>query len=71
MNEGFTEDDLLKVIDIKSKTWLHDPEMNKYLRPQTLFGNKFEGYLNQKIKGGSSNVFLDIMKNDYDNRTNY
>ena len=24
--------------------------MNKYLRPETLFGTKFEGYLNQQVK---------------------
>ncbi|MBF6841886.1 hypothetical protein HN289_19720, partial [Acinetobacter baumannii] len=27
-------------------------EMNIYLRPETLFGTKFEAYLNQKPKGG-------------------
>ena len=25
--------------------------MNKYLRPLTLFGTKFEDYLNEKVKG--------------------
>ena len=25
--------------------------MIKYLRPETLFGNKFDGYLNQKTAG--------------------
>ena len=24
--------------------------MDKYLRPETLFGSKFEGYLNEKTK---------------------
>lgn len=70
INNGFTIDDFKKVIDKKSQEWL-GTDFEKFLRPETLFGNKFEGYLNQKIKGGSSNVFLDIMKNDYDNRTNY
>ena len=28
--------------------WLHDEKMETYLRPETLFGTKFEGYLNQK-----------------------
>ena len=70
INNGFTLEDFKKVIDNKSKEWL-GTDFEKFLRPETLFGNKFEGYLNQKIKGGSSNVFLDIMKNDYDNRTNY
>lgn len=36
------------MIDIKTAEWLHNPKMNKYLRPETLFGTKFESYLNQK-----------------------
>lgn len=46
--EKFTVDDFKKVIDIKTAEWLHDPKMNKFLRPETLFGTKFESYLNQK-----------------------
>jgi uncharacterized phage protein (TIGR02220 family) len=46
LNEKFTEYDFKKVIDIKSKEWLNT-DMSKYLRPETLFGNKFESYLNQ------------------------
>ena len=47
-NEGFTLEDFKKVIDNKSKEWLGDPKYENYLRPETLFGNKFEGYLNSK-----------------------
>ena len=47
-NEGFTLDDFKKVIDNKTAEWLNDPNMSKYLRPETLFGTKFESYLNQK-----------------------
>lgn len=47
-NQGFDVDDFKKVIDIKTGEWLNDPKMSKYLRPQTLFGTKFEGYLNQE-----------------------
>lgn len=49
MNEGFVVDDFKKVIDIKAKQWINDPKWNKFLRPETLFGNKFEGYLNEQI----------------------
>ena len=49
--EGFTVDDFKKVIDIKTSEWLNDANMQKYLRPETLFGTKFEGYLNQSIGG--------------------
>ena len=46
--EGFSIDDFKKVIDKKSQDW-KGTEWEKYLRPETLFGTKFEGYLNQKI----------------------
>lgn len=49
IKDGYSLADFKKVIDIKSKQWKNDSEMNKYLRPETLFGNKFEGYLNEKI----------------------
>ncbi|MFT8928349.1 MAG: conserved phage C-terminal domain-containing protein [Sporolactobacillus sp.] len=48
LHEGFTILDFKKVIDKKTSQWLDDPKMNKYLRPETLFGPKFEGYLNEK-----------------------
>jgi uncharacterized phage protein (TIGR02220 family) len=49
LNEGFTEEDFKKVIDVKSDQWLNNIEMKGFLRPETLFGNKFEGYLNEYI----------------------
>lgn len=49
LNEGFLVSDFLKVIDIKTIEWL-STEMERYLRPETLFGTKFESYLNQKAK---------------------
>lgn len=50
VNEGFLLEDFKKVIDIKASEWLNS-EMAKYLRPETLFGTKFESYLNQKNTG--------------------
>lgn len=44
--EGFTLDDFKTVIDGRVKAWANDPKMSEYLRPQTLFGTKFESYLN-------------------------
>lgn len=46
-NDGFRLDDFKKVIDTKSRDWLKNKDMNKYLRPETLFGTKFETYLNE------------------------
>ena len=50
INEGFILDDFKKVIDIKTEEWIDDKKMCKYLRPETLFGNKFESYLNQEYQ---------------------
>lgn len=47
LNEKFTVDDFKKVIDNKHSAW-KGTDMEKYLRPETLFGTKFEGYLNEK-----------------------
>ena len=47
LNEGFTEDDFYTVIDVKNAEWGNDARMSQYLRPETLFGTKFESYLNQ------------------------
>nr|UVX49669.1 MAG: hypothetical protein [Bacteriophage sp.] len=49
LKEGFTVDEIKLVIDKKCADWLHNPAMVEYLRPETLFGNKFESYLNAKV----------------------
>lgn len=46
-NEGFRLEDFEKVIDVKTSQWKDDPKMDKYLRPETIFSPKFEGYLNE------------------------
>jgi phage replication O-like protein O len=46
-NEGFRLDDFQKVIDVKCGQWKNNADMVAYLRPQTLFGTKFESYLNE------------------------
>ena len=50
-NEGYTLDDFYDVIDNKWKDW-KNTEWQKYIRPETLFGNKFENYLNTKTFRG-------------------
>ena len=47
LDDGFTVDDFKQVIDKKSRQWLNDNRMCKFLRPKTLFSGKFEGYLNE------------------------
>lgn len=48
LNEKFTVEDFKVVIDKKVSDW-KGTEWEKFLRPETLFSNKFEGYLNQNI----------------------
>lgn len=54
INEKFTEEDFFTVIDNKTSKWLRDPKMCEYLRPETLFGTKFESYLNDTGGGNGS-----------------
>jgi uncharacterized phage protein (TIGR02220 family) len=62
MNDGFSVDDFKQVISIKSQNWLGG-KMEQFLRPETLFSNKFESYLNEKVVNNSPNSNL---KNAYD-----
>lgn len=48
LKDGFTVDDFRTVILKKVYDW-SNTENDIYLRPETLFGTKFEGYLNQKV----------------------
>jgi len=45
--EGFTQEDFYEVINKKAFEWKSSPNMSKYLRPETLFGVKFDRYLNE------------------------
>lgn len=45
--EGYRLQDFKKVIDNKCFSWGNDPKMSQYLRPETIFGPKFDGYLNE------------------------
>ena len=63
MNDQFTIDDFKAVIDKKVKGW-KGTEWEKFLRPETLFGAKFESYFNARETQSktSSNPFLDDLK---------
>jgi uncharacterized phage protein (TIGR02220 family) len=63
-NQGFTLEDFKTVIDKKCNEWL-DTEQAKYLRPETLFGTKFESYLNQIVKGGSNGKPIGNSQSDF------
>ena len=62
LNDGFTIDDFKQVISVKSTNWLNS-KMEQFLRPETLFSNKFESYLNENVVSNAPNSNL---KNTYE-----
>lgn len=79
MNDGFTVENFVTVIDKMSAKWKGDPKMDDYLRPSTLFGTKFENYLNASAAApaappprrpagnvGPNGIHYDPSKNDLD-----
>ena len=60
LSEGYTAEDFKIVIDVKCKSWI-GTEWEKFLRPATLFGNKFENYLNENKKASTK---VDTGKNN-------
>ena len=47
LKEGYTLEDFKQVINTKTSEW-QGTEFAKFLRPVTLFGTKFENYINQQ-----------------------
>ncbi|MFJ7951563.1 phage replisome organizer N-terminal domain-containing protein [Lysinibacillus sp. NPDC096418] len=67
LKDGFNLEDFKQVIDIKTAQWLTDNKMSSYLRPETLFGTKFESYLNETPKKEVSNNQEEIKAPSYVN----
>ena len=53
VKEGYLVEDFKKVILVKCADWRNDKKMKKFLRPETLFGTKFESYLNEAKEAGT------------------
>lgn len=66
LREGFTVDDFKTVIDKKVAEWKDDSRMNQYLRPETLFGTKFESYLNQQTVVSNKTKFTNFDQREQD-----
>ena len=49
MDAGYTADDMKSVIDKKVSEWKDSDKMRGYLRPRTLFGDKFEEYIGAPV----------------------
>lgn len=68
IKEGFTVEDMKLVIDKKATEWVGNPKMAQFLRPDILFGNKFEGYLNAKSTPQNNQAYN---SGRYDNSNRY
>ena len=51
--DGFSLDNFITVLKFKWDDWRDDPKMQRYFRPETLFGSKFEGYLQTAKRNGN------------------
>jgi uncharacterized phage protein (TIGR02220 family) len=61
LKENYSIDDFKHVIDVKTSKW-KGTDMDDYLRPQTLFGNKFNAYLNESINHGTKQTSSSIQQ---------
>jgi len=72
-NAGVTLDQIKQVITSKSAKWKDDPKMSEFLRPTTLFGNKFDNYLAEsrplKVVPQKEEIDFDDYTRPYFNRT--
>jgi uncharacterized phage protein (TIGR02220 family) len=65
--EGKTDMDFKKVIDLKVHQWKDDIKTREWLRPTTLFGTKFDQYLNEgpiSVTSTKNAILCPICKTD-------
>lgn len=61
LKENYSFEDFKHVIDVKTSKW-KGTDMDDYLRPQTLFGSKFNAYLNESINHGTKQTSSSIQQ---------
>lgn len=61
LKENYSFEDFKHVIDVKTAKW-KGTNMDDYLRPQTLFGSKFNAYLNESINHGTKQTSSSIQQ---------
>lgn len=66
LSEGYTVDDFKTVIDKKCAEW-KGTNMENYLRPETLFGTKFDSYLNSKGVITDEQIKRNVAENKFAN----
>lgn len=57
---GYSFEQIKTVIKRKNDQWKNDEVFSKYVRPSTLFGSKFDEYLNEKVESRK-----ELKKEDY------
>jgi uncharacterized phage protein (TIGR02220 family) len=71
LREGFTPNDFSAVIAFKTSQWASRADMKAYLRPETLFGAKFDAYLQEArqaqaarpvVEEGASGAYANYLK---------
>jgi len=60
LNEGWKAADFETVIDSKVVEWGNNADMKKFIRPETLFGPKFESYLQSVVMKGKELVTVNV-----------
>ena len=65
LSEGYKVEDFIKVIDNKESSW-KNTDYEKFLRPETLFGDKFNLYLNEGAAPKCKSYI-----SDYDNELDF
>jgi uncharacterized phage protein (TIGR02220 family) len=63
INEGYALEDFKAVIQDRNSAWANNPEMSAYLRPSTLFGTKFDSYLQESKNPIKSNLNASFKNN--------
>lgn len=63
LNMGYKEKDFYSVIDIKVSEW-YGTKWGKYLRPYTLFGDKFENYINQAKREAKAESGIEVVEDE-------
>ena len=60
IKQGYGVSQFYIAIDNMCEAWLGDPKMGQYLRPDTLFGGKFEGYYNRGKQPSEESLFNEL-----------
>lgn len=71
LKEGFTQEEIILVIQVKTFQWRNNPTMAGYLRPATLFRlSNFENYLNEVERLKNNPYLYEQFRKKYSDQSN-